>query len=44
MTYVDYMKNAILETITNTTDENIIRYVYTTLMNSTPEEMLPKDS
>ena len=32
VTQVQYMKNAIIETISETTDEEVIRYIYTVLM------------
>lgn len=30
----DYIKNAIIETITETTDEGVLNYIYTALMNA----------
>lgn len=30
----DYIKNAIIATITETTDEGVLNYIYTVLMNA----------
>ena len=47
VTQVQYMKNAIIETISETTDEEVIRNIYTVLMtigSVTSLELQPADS
>ena len=44
MTYSDFLKNAIIETISMTTDEKLLHYIYTMLMSATPAETLQEDS
>ena len=44
MTYSDFLKNAIIETILTTTDEKILQYIYTMLMAASPAETLQADS
>jgi hypothetical protein len=40
MTEVQYMKNAIFETISETTDAKLVRYIYTMLMATISENFL----
>lgn len=44
MTYSTFLKNAIIETVVNTTDEKLLQYIYTMLMSATPAETLQADS
>lgn len=38
MNYPEFLKNAIIEAITKTTDEKILQYIYTLLMAAMVEE------
>lgn len=44
MTYSTFLKNAIIETVVNTTDEKLLQYIYTMLMSATHAETLQADS
>lgn len=44
MTYSEYIKKAIIETVSNITDEELLKYIYTMLMSSIPAETLQADS
>ncbi|MBQ2976822.1 MAG: hypothetical protein IJE17_04970 [Clostridia bacterium] len=39
-TMIKYMKNSIIETISETTDENLVSYIYTMLMSAISENPL----
>lgn len=42
--YTDYIKETIIEHITNTTDEEVLQLVYGILMNSTNQDQSPSAS
>lgn len=44
MNYSDFLKNAIIETISMTTDEKLLQYIYTMLMAASSAETLQADS
>lgn len=44
MTYTDYLKNSIIEAVSNIKDEKLLQYIYTMLMNAIPGETLQEDS
>lgn len=44
MTYTDFLKNAIIETVEKTTDKKLLQYIYTMLMSATLAETLQADS
>lgn len=44
MTYTDFLKSAIIETIEKTADEKLLQYIYTMLMSATLAETLQADS
>lgn len=43
MTYADYMKGAIIETVSTLTDEKTLNYIYTMLMGAVTSETKPAD-
>lgn len=44
MTYTDFLKSTIIETIEKTADEKLLQYIYTMLMSATLAETLQADS
>ena len=44
MTYIDFYKATIIETVNDTMDESLLQYVYTLFMAATPAETRPEDS
>lgn len=44
MTYTDFLKNAIIETVEKTADKKLLQYIYTMLMSATLAEKHPEDS
>lgn len=44
MTYYDYLKTAIFEVISNSTNERLLDYIYTILMSASLEEKLQANS
>lgn len=43
-TYADYMRTTIIETVSETTDEDLLSYIYTTLMAALTSEKQEEDS
>ena len=43
-TYADYMKTTIIDTVSATTDEGLISYIYNTLMTALTSEKQEEDS
>lgn len=44
MSYSDYMKQAIIDTIAELQDDKILQYIYTMVMSAIPAETLQEDS
>lgn len=44
MTYYDYLETAIIEVISNSTNERLLDYIYTILMSASLEEKLQANS
>lgn len=43
MTHADYLKGAIIETVSDLTDEKVLNYIYTMLMGAVTVETKPTD-
>jgi hypothetical protein len=43
-TYADYLKRTIITTVLDTTDEKLLNYIYTLLMNEVNLEKQPAES
>lgn len=44
MTYTDFLKNAIIETVEKTADKKLLQYMYTVLMSASSVETPQADS
>lgn len=42
-TYAEYIRSAIIETIRDVSDENLLNYIHTMLMSALTAEMQPAD-
>lgn len=42
-TYADYLKGAIVETVSGLSDEKVLNYIYTMLMGAVTSETMPAD-
>lgn len=42
-TYADYLKEAIIETVSGLSDEKKLNYIYTMVMGAVAAEMMPAD-